>query len=486
MPADDASASATQSTEQLSKRKRNEQGSRIDPAWQYVFDVNADAKSSKCKFCSKLLSGGAFRLKHHLAGTKQNAAPCPSVPDDVRRQMLELLDFNLEAKEVRKNLIRPGLGVNSSEASAPVESVQSSIPNRGKKISNSNPPLPNRRQSTMSQLLKKDLRHDACRGIARWFYNNALSFNASRDDLFGEMFELVARHGPGFKPPSYHELRETLLKEELKEVEGKLAVFKEEWKSVGCTIMSDGWTDRKRRSICNFLVNSPRGTSFVESIDTSGVIKNTEKVFQMLDNIVEKVGEEHVVQVVTDNASAYKAAGERLMAKRKHLFWTPCAAHCLDLVLEDFEKHLPVHKTTISKGKKISNFIYARTNLIAMMKEFTNDRDLVRAGATRFATSYLSLARLSEQKGNLMTMFASEKWRKSSFASIQEGKRIQGIALDGRFWTNVVNCLRAALPVVKVLRFVDGEEKPSMPFLFQELCEAKLKIKSNFSNMEKR
>ncbi|CAI0545088.1 unnamed protein product [Linum tenue] len=279
----------------------------------------------------------------------------------------------------------------------------------------------------MSQLLKKDLRQDACRGIARWFYNNALSFNASRDDLFAEMFELVARHGPG------------------------------------CTIMSDGWTDRKRRSICNFLVNCPRGTSFVKSIDTSGVIKNTEKVFQMLDNIVEKVGEEHVVQVVTDNASAYKAAGERLMAKRKHF-----------------------HKTTISKGKKITNFIYARTNLIAMMKEFTNDRDLVRAGATRFATSYLSLARLSEQKGNLMTMFASEKWRKSSFASIQEGKRIQGIALDGRFWTNVVNCLRAALPVVKVLRFVDGEEKPAMPFLFQELCEAKLKIKSNFSNMEKR
>ncbi|CAI0545089.1 unnamed protein product [Linum tenue] len=330
--------------EKLSKRKRNEPGSRIDPAWQYAFDVNADAKSSKCKFCSKLLSGGAFRLKHHLAGTKQNAVACPSVPDDVKRQMLELLDFNLEAKEVRKNLIRPGLGVNSSEAAVPVESVQSSMlpkPNR------------DRRQSTMSQLLKKDLRQDACRGIARWFYNNALSFNASRDDLFAEMFELVARHGPGFKPPSYHELRETLLKEELKEVEGKLVVFKEEWKSVGCTIMSDGWTDRKRRSICNFLVNCPRGTSFVKSIDTSGVIKNTEKVFQMLDNIVEKVGEEHVVQVVTDNASAYKAAGERLMAKRKHLFWTPCAAHCLDLVLEDFEEHLPVTRQPFRRERRL-------------------------------------------------------------------------------------------------------------------------------------
>ena len=24
-----------------------------------------------------------------------------------------------------------------------------------------------------------------------------------------------------------------------------------------------------------------------------------------------------------------------LMEKRKHLFWSPCAAHCIDLMLED-------------------------------------------------------------------------------------------------------------------------------------------------------
>ena len=39
-----------------------------------------------------------------------------------------------------------------------------------------------------------------------------------------------------------------------------LKEFKEEWKRTSCTIMSDGWTDKKRRSICNFLVNSPKGT----------------------------------------------------------------------------------------------------------------------------------------------------------------------------------------------------------------------------------
>ncbi|CAI0406310.1 unnamed protein product [Linum tenue] len=342
------------------------------------------------------------------------------------------------------------------------------------------------KQTTISAILKRDLRNSACKTISQWFYENAIQFNATRSSKYNQMFEDVARHGPGFKPPSYHEVRETFLKEEMKEVEHKLELFKDEWKDVGCTIMSDGWTDKKRRSLCNFLVNSPRGTVFLESKDTSKFSKTAEKVFEMLDAIVEKVGEENVVQIVTDNASAYKAAGHLLMEKRKHLFWTPCAAHCMDLMLEDLEKHLKVHKTTISKGRKITNFIYVRSMLIAMMKEFTEGKELIRPAVTRFATSYLTLSSLSENRGQLMTMFSSDKWRKSNFANIQEGKRVQGIVLDGRFWANVTNCLRATLPLIKVLRLVDSDENPAMPFLYLELTQAKEKIKKNFNNVEKR
>ncbi|CAN0906381.1 hypothetical protein LINGRAHAP2_LOCUS24214 [Linum grandiflorum] len=307
----------------------------------------------------------------------------------------------------------------------------------------------------MSKLLKKDLRKDACRSIARWFYMTGTAFNAAREPEYYTMFELAARHGPGFKPPSYHEIRETLLKEELQVVEEKLSLFKDEWTKLGCSIMSDGWTDRKRRSICNFLVNSPKGSVFIESLDTSSFSKNTQKVFEMLDDAVEKVGEENVLQIITDNASAYKAAGTKLMEKRKH----------------DLEKQLPIHKTTINKGRKITNFIYGRSMLISIMKEFTKDQDLIRPAVTRFATAYLTLGCLSKHKGDLIS---------------REGKRIQGIVMDGRFWTNVHTCLCAAMPLVKVLRLVDGDDQPTMPFLYLELNQAREKIKSNFVNNEKR
>ena len=115
----------------------------------------------------------------------------------------------------------------------------------------------------------------------------------------------------------------------------------------------DSYSDKKRRSICNFLVNSPKGTIFLYFIDTSDISKTAEKVCQ-LDEVVDRVGEENVVQLVTDNAANYKLAGEMLMQKRKCLFWTPCAARCLDLMLEDFEnKRLRTISTQLQRGRRL-------------------------------------------------------------------------------------------------------------------------------------
>ena len=55
-------------------------------------------------------------------------------------------------------------------------------------------------------------------------------------------------------------------------------------------------------------------------MDTSNMFKTADKVFEMLDAIVERIGEENIVQVITDNAVNYKAAEQILMEKRKSLF----------------------------------------------------------------------------------------------------------------------------------------------------------------------
>ena len=70
-------------------------------------------------------------------------------------------------------------------------------------------------------------------------------------------------------------------------------------------------------------------------VDTANIPKTTNYIFSLIDKVVEEVGEENVVQVVTNNEASFKATDMLLMEKWKHLFWSPCAAHCIDLKLED-------------------------------------------------------------------------------------------------------------------------------------------------------
>ncbi|KAI5440572.1 hypothetical protein KIW84_010160 [Lathyrus oleraceus] len=99
--------------------------------------------------------------------------------------------------------------------------------------------------------------------------------------------------------------------------------------------MSDGWTDRKGRTLINFLANCSAGTMFVKNVDVSDYGKSGDKLAGLLDTFVEEMGEQNVVQLITNNGSDYIAADKILNSKRPNMFWTSCVAHCIDLMLED-------------------------------------------------------------------------------------------------------------------------------------------------------
>ncbi|XP_061372531.1 uncharacterized protein LOC133314992 [Gastrolobium bilobum] len=164
-----------------------------------------------------------------------------------------------------------------------------------------------------------------------------------------------------------------------------------------------------------------------------------------------EIGEQNVVQVVTDNGSNYVLAGKFLQAKRCHLFWTLCAAHCLDLMLEDIGK-LDRVKRTIKRGISLVGFIYNHSLALNTMRQFTSKTELVRHGVTTFATTFLTLQRLYKQKNNLRRMFTSDKWSISKTVKDPKGKRTTDIVLSTSFWNDVVFCLKAMRPIVGVLR----------------------------------
>ena len=68
-------------------------------------------------------------------------------------------------------------------------------------------------------------------------------------------------------------------------------------------------------------------------------------------NCLYEVGEENVVQIITDNGINFMNAEKRIMETRSHVYWTPCVAHCIDLLSEDIGKS-KIHKETLRKQKK--------------------------------------------------------------------------------------------------------------------------------------
>ncbi|XP_052724958.1 uncharacterized protein LOC128194155 [Vigna angularis] len=425
-------------------RSKNAPGNRSDIGWKYGFDVNGNGRKVKCNYCSKIVSGGIFRFKHHLAGTREDSEPCASVPDEIKNLMIKVV---AEAKNASLKKRKINIGEDEEE-SENFEGGHKVFGFKGKeKVATTSK---GGVQATINQMMKKGYKEEVDAQVAEFFYTSAIPFNVIRNPAFAKMCEMIGKYGVGYKPPSYHDIREKLLKQAVKKTNANLEEYKEEWKKTGCTIMSDA-----------------------------------DKVFKMLDDVVEFVGEENVVQVVTNNAANFKAAGELLMQKREKLYWTPCAAHYIDLIFEDFEKNLKVHELTIKKGRKITTYIYGRSMLISLLKKFTKGRDLIRPGVTRFATAYLTLACLHELKASLLTMFSFEEWKTSKFGTSQEGRKVAHVVLDSRFWKNVSICLKAAAPLMVVLRLVDSDVKPAMSFIYEEMDCAKEKIRSNFNNIKK-
>ena len=98
--------------------------------------------------------------------------------------------------------------------------------------------------------------------IARFLYDNCIPFNVVNSVYYQKMIDAVAAAGPGYKGPSYHAVRVPLLRDQKKEVQLLVESQRRHWAEVGYTLMADGWTDTRHRSLINFLVYCPRGMVF--------------------------------------------------------------------------------------------------------------------------------------------------------------------------------------------------------------------------------
>ncbi|KAL0298657.1 UNVERIFIED_CONTAM: hypothetical protein Sradi_6525500 [Sesamum radiatum] len=72
--------------------------------------------------------------------------------------------------------------------------------------------------------------------------------------------------------------------------------------------------------------------------------------------------------------------------------------------------------------------------------------------------------------------------RSSAFTSTAEGKNVAGILADRTFWNGATTVLKAAIPLVRVIEWMNMRNKDQMGYIYETIDQAKETIKDEFKN----
>ncbi|KAL5806564.1 hypothetical protein ACOSQ4_029297 [Xanthoceras sorbifolium] len=266
------------------------------------------------------MSGGAYRMKEHICHISGNVAACPKATPEAQVKCRNVI---MEAKNKKRGkrkeelLLRSQVNVVDTTKEEDVmeqlgvRKVPRSLGPMDRFVSRINPDSSlngrTKKQQNINEALFKERTHKVNQYATRWVYGVGIPFNTIDNESFklfvtSRISEAVGQFGPGYKPPSQYQLREPLLKEEVKRIKYLLKKQEEE------------------RSIMNLCVNCREETTFLSSKESSDEAHTGEHIFQNVDGCIEQIGPHNVIQVVTDNATNNMAAAKLLKVKRPHIF----------------------------------------------------------------------------------------------------------------------------------------------------------------------
>lgn len=494
----------------------------VDPGWEHGVPQDERKKKVKCNYCEKIVSGGINRFKQHLARIPGEVAPCKSAPEEVFFKIKENMKWHRSGRRQRRTDSKEVSAIymhsdneeeeDEQEVTA-VHSLSNGIPLlddsrlgrdsrrtlRGtssvmeaepwlrrphfeaivSKSPTSDTPL-NSQQGKFGTC--KRFRKEVNSAICKFFYHAGIPSQAANSPYFHKMLKLVGQYGEGLVGPSANVISGRFLQDEISTIKNYLEECKISWTVTGCSILADSWTDSRGRILINILVSCPHGMYFVRSVDATDEFEDAMYLFKLLDKVVEEMGEENIVQVITDNTPSYQAAGKMLEEKRKNLFWTPCLGYCIERMLEDFMKIKWVGEC-MEKSQSITKFIYNRIWLLNLMKsEYTGGKELLLPSFTRYASSFSTLQNLLDHRIGLKRLFQSNKWLSSRCSQMEEGKEVERVVLNPTFWKKMLFVRKSVDPIMEVLQKITSDDSLSMPFIYNDMCRAKLCIKSNHND----
>ncbi|KAH7425014.1 hypothetical protein KP509_11G036900 [Ceratopteris richardii] len=427
-----------------------------------------------CKYCGKQFSTRTTRLIRHVSGLGGSGiSGCTEVPEDIAEIVRKEHKLSQDAAMARRREFLAAsqdileeveeIGQSASTLKSRTSSVRDenegfnpSEEHSSKKFKASHSSL---HSTFLSTGLLKQRQRVADIEIERCILECNIPFNVVRTDAWKRMVKAIAQAGPSddWHGVDYKRLRTSMLIEEKERIENLLEPIKLGWQTYGCSILSDGWSDIRHRHIINIMVSSCLGTYFLKAIDCSraGTRITGEFIFEHIKASIEEIGVQNVVQVITDNASNCKRMGELVEAKFPSIVWSPCAAHCLDLLIEDIGK-LSWLSPLVSDAKKVISFIRKNHQALAIFRAYS-EKELIRPAETRFGYVYHVFARLHVCMDSLRMTVVDPRWRSMARGRTERANFVQRKIFDMDFWAEIECIMPILRPIHIVLRFADME-----------------------------
>ncbi|XLR64890.1 hypothetical protein S83_015562, partial [Arachis hypogaea] len=198
------------------------------------------------------------------------------------------------------------------------------------------------------------------------------------------------------------------------------------------------------------------------------IVKNASHLCNLFFEVIEWIGPNDIVHVVTDNAANYVAAGRLINRKYDHIYWSPSAAHCLNLILKDISNIAHISNLA-TRASKITVFVYNHTVFLSCLRKRPHCREIVRPSATCFATVFITLKSIFDHKKDLQVLVVD-----SIFIDHKLGRSATGRTDDCFTVCKLVG------PLIKLLRLVDADDKSSLGYVYKGMLRAEDAIKEMF------
>ncbi|XP_037441083.1 uncharacterized protein LOC119309111 [Triticum dicoccoides] len=424
-----------------------------------------------CRYCNmKNSGGGATRFKEHLGKIVGEVKECPNVPrnvhDIMRKAVLEMRKKKRE-KESRKLRFERELmdemyqrnGVIKIDDDKDEEihmALRESL--RDRNVLNVSRAVERRRGSGSGVCVSLGKQ-----SITAYFDKQLSSNKVSMQPKISTAMDSSSRDAAAMKItqnlgaapiPTGKEIDGKYLDKNYEESREWLKLFKQDWKNYGMF--------------------------FHKSIDASGQSQNSEFLYREIKQVVvEEIGHENVVQIVTDNGSNYKKACKTLVEQPEfsHIVWQPCAAHTVNLMLKDIGK-FPEVDVIVKSAKQICRFFYNHNNLHDSMRKNVGG-ELIKPNATRFGTVFMFLESYLEKKDKFRKWMVSDDWKNSIWKNDADHVFAEELLSSNMWWTALEWVLDLLEPLYVALRYADTQKKCTLSGFKKTMMTAIQKMSSH-------